>query len=126
VAPGPLPNNWPKRCSRLALACAYAFNMATFPEKLEGHLVPLLIRVLGMRRFAKFVVSQGSKQLGNERADWVVSLIADQDRKLMVSAWRAAMAFDIRRRLAEIKCPTLRARQLRGVQQRQPAAQCVV
>ena len=25
----------------------------------------------------------------------------------MVSAWRAAMAFDSRRRLTEIKCPTL-------------------
>ena len=97
----------PKRCSRLELACTYAFNMATFREKLEGRLVPLLLRVLGMRRFAKYVVSQGLKELGQERADWVVGLIADQDRRLMVSAWRAAMAFDSRRRLAEIKCPTL-------------------
>jgi 3-oxoadipate enol-lactonase len=97
----------PKRCSHLVLACTYAFNMATFREKLEGHLVPLLIRVLGMRRFAKFVVSKGLTQLGKERADWVVSFIADQDRKLMVSAWRAAMVFDSRGRLAEIKCPAL-------------------
>jgi 3-oxoadipate enol-lactonase len=47
------------------------------------------------------------KQLGKQRADWVVGLIASQDRKLMVSIWMAAMAFDSRRRLAEIKCPTL-------------------
>ena len=97
----------PKRCDRLVLACTYAFKMATFRERLEGHLLPLLFNVIGMRRFAKFVVSRRSRRLGKERADWVVGLIADQDRKLMVSAWRAAMAFDSRRRLAEIKCPTL-------------------
>src|SRR5689334_2625916 len=38
----------PKRCDRLVLACTYAYNMATFREKLEGHLAPLLIRLLGM------------------------------------------------------------------------------
>ena len=97
----------PKRCDRLVLACTYAFNMATFREKLEGHLVPLLIRVLGMRRFAKFVISQGLKQVGKERADWVVGLIADQDLELMMSAWKETMAFDSRRHLAEIKCQTL-------------------
>jgi 3-oxoadipate enol-lactonase len=97
----------PKRCSRLVLACTYAFNMATFREKLEGRLVPLLVRGLGMRRFAKFVVSQGLKQLAEERADWVIDRMADQDCRLMVRAWRAAMTFDSRPRLAEIKCPTL-------------------
>ena len=81
--------------------------MATFRERLEGHLVPVLVQVLGMRRFAKFAVSQGLKQLGKKRAGWVVGLIADQDLKLIVSAWREAMAFDSRRRLAEIKCPAL-------------------
>jgi pimeloyl-ACP methyl ester carboxylesterase len=92
------------------LACTYAFNMATFREKLEGHFFPLLINVLGMRRFAKFVVSQGLKQLGKERADWadrLAGVMADQDRKLMLSAWKETMAFDSRRRLAEIGCPTL-------------------
>ena len=97
----------PKRCDRLVLACTYAFNMATLREKLEGHLVPLLLHVLGTRRFAKFVVSQGLKQLGKERADWLAGMMADQDPKLMGFAWRETMAFDSRRRLAEIGCPTL-------------------
>jgi pimeloyl-ACP methyl ester carboxylesterase len=97
----------PGRCSRLILACTYAFNMATFREKLEGRLVPILIRVLGMRRFAGFVISRGLRQVGRERARRVVGLIADQDRKSMVAAWKETMAFDSRRRLAEITCPTL-------------------
>ena len=97
----------PKRCDRLVLVCTYAFNMATSRERLEGHLMPLLVHILGMRRFAKFVVSQGTKQLGQDRADWLAGLMADQDRQLMLSAWRETMAFDSRRRLAEIGCPTL-------------------
>jgi 3-oxoadipate enol-lactonase len=97
----------PKRCDRLVLACTYAFNMATLREQLEGHLLPLLVNVLGPRRFTKLVVSQGLKQLGKQRADWLAGLMADQDRKLMVSAWKETMAFDSRRRLGEIRCPTL-------------------
>ncbi|MDI1431808.1 alpha/beta fold hydrolase [Polyangium sorediatum] len=97
----------PRRCDHLVLACTYAFNMATFRERIEGHLVPFLVLALGMRRFAKLVASQGLKQLAKERADWVVGLMANQDDKLMVSAWREAMAFDSRRRLAQIRCPTL-------------------
>ena len=97
----------PKRCDRLVLACTYAFNMATPREWLEGHLLPLLVYVLGTGRFTKLVVSQGLKQVSKERADWLAGLMADQDRKLMVSAWRETMAFDSRRRLAEIRCPTL-------------------
>ncbi len=97
----------PERCDRVVLACTYAFNMATSREWLEGHLMPILVTVLGMRRFAKFVVSQAAAQLGKKRADWLAGLMADQDRRLMVSAWRETMAFDSRRRLAEITCPTL-------------------
>lgn len=95
------------RCNRLVLACTYAYNMATLREAVEGRLAPLLIRVLGMRRFAKFVVSQCASDLDNRRAGWLVGLIADQESKLMVSAWKESMAFDSRRRLSEINCPTL-------------------
>ena len=97
----------PEKCDHLVLVCTFAFNMATFSERLEGHLTPLLINTLGMRRLAKFTVSRGFKDLGKEREDWLAGLIADQDRKLMISAWRETMAFDSRRRLAEIVCPTL-------------------
>lgn len=97
----------PESCDRLALVCTYAFNAATAREKVEGHLAPLLIRVLGMRRLAQLVVSQGAKRLTRESRDWLVGLIADQDPGLMVSAWKETLAFDSRRRLVEIGCPTL-------------------
>jgi pimeloyl-ACP methyl ester carboxylesterase len=97
----------PECCNHLVLACTYAFNMASLREKLEGHLAPLLIRALGMKRLAKLVISHGAKELGKERGEWLAALIASQDRALMLSAWREMMTFDSRRRLAEIRCPTL-------------------
>jgi 3-oxoadipate enol-lactonase len=99
--------DWPQQCSRLVLGCTYAFNMATPREQLEGHVAPFLVRVLGPRRFAQLGVSLGAKELSKERAEWLVNLMADQDRTLMVTAWKETMAFDSRRRLAEIACPTL-------------------
>src|SRR4030095_16123923 len=99
--------DYPQRCDRLVLACTYAFNMATPREWLEGHLAPLLIRILGLRRLAKFAISQSMLKLDPERANWFSGLIADQDRTLMLAAWKETMASDSRRRLAEIVCPTL-------------------
>jgi 3-oxoadipate enol-lactonase len=97
----------PGRCHHLVLACTYAHNMATMRETIEGHVAPWLIKALGMPRFARLVISQGLKGVEKTRADWVVGLIANQDPSLMIAAWRAAMAFDSRRRLGEIACPTL-------------------
>ena len=97
----------PAQCSRLVLACTYAFNMATLREKLEGNLVPILIHLVGMEKFARFVVSHGAKEMGKERGEWLASLMASQNQSLMLSAWKQAMEFDSRSRLAEIRCPTL-------------------
>jgi pimeloyl-ACP methyl ester carboxylesterase len=97
----------PGRCDRLVLACTYAFNMATRRERLEGRFVPLLVRLIGMKRFAALLLAQGLKRVPPDRARWVGDLIADQNRDLMIAAWKAGMAFDSRRRLSEIRCPTL-------------------
>jgi 3-oxoadipate enol-lactonase len=97
----------PQQCNRLILACTYAFNMSSFREKVEGHVLPLLIRALGMRRFAKLTVAQGLKSAPKELVRWVRNLMESQDAQVMISAWRGAMAFDSRKRLGEIKCPTL-------------------
>jgi hypothetical protein len=39
------------------------YNGATPREWLEGHVTPFLLSLLGPRRFAEFVVSQGAKDL---------------------------------------------------------------
>jgi 3-oxoadipate enol-lactonase len=95
------------RCRRLVLACTYAYNMSTFRERLEGHLVPYLVHLLGMRRFAELIFAQGLKRAPNVPRDWLVELMATQDQALMLTAWKESMAFDSRPRLAEIRCPAL-------------------
>jgi len=103
-----------EKVNRLILSNTYAYNMASFREKLEGHLVPLLIRFLGMRLFAKSVVSLGLRQVlkrvPKERAVRVMNLMnlmAEQDPGITALVWKEAMDFDSRARLKEIKCPTL-------------------
>jgi hypothetical protein len=68
------------------LACTYAFNVAIFRESLEGHLFPLFLQVLAMRRMAKIVCSLSAKHLSKERADRLAGIMADQNQKLMVCA----------------------------------------
>jgi pimeloyl-ACP methyl ester carboxylesterase len=97
----------PQKCDRLILACTYAFNMATPREWLEGHLAPLLIRLLGLKRLANLVVSQSMLQMDKKLADWLARIMSDQDQTLMLTAWNETMAFDSRKRLAEIRCQTL-------------------
>jgi len=103
--------DYPAKVRRLILSNTYAYNMATVREKLEGHIVPLLIRLLGVPLFVKLMISQGLKQIPKEQAAWVAKLIAhtwgEADAKSIVLAWKEAMAFDSRSRLHEIRCPTL-------------------
>jgi pimeloyl-ACP methyl ester carboxylesterase len=103
--------DYPAKACRLVLSNTYAYNMATIKERMEGYVVPLLVRLLGVQLFVKLMISQGLKQIPTERAAWVASLIArtwgEADAKSIALAWREAMAFDSRARLKEIKCPTL-------------------
>jgi pimeloyl-ACP methyl ester carboxylesterase len=68
--------DYPKRCDHLVLACTYAFNMATFREKLEGHLFsasrqgPRYEAVREVRRFTGLEAArQGTCRLGRQ-ARW--------------------------------------------------------
>jgi pimeloyl-ACP methyl ester carboxylesterase len=101
--------DYPERCDRLMLVCTYAYNLATPIEWIEGHLLPPLIYALGPARFADFGISQVKLPEGKGRTAFLAAakLMADQDRKKMEFAFRDAMAFDSRSRLAEIQCPTL-------------------
>lgn len=99
--------DYPKKVNRLILANTYAYNMASFREKLEGNLVPILFRLLGTPLFAKLIISPGVKHVPKEPAGRVMKLFAAQAPKITAVLWKEAMAFDSRSRLRDIKCPTL-------------------
>jgi len=95
------------RCRRLVLGCTYAYNMATRREWIEGHIAPWLVAILGPRRMTQLGMRLGAPELDPTERAWLVRILASQDRKLMLTAWKETMAFDSRPRLAEITCPTL-------------------
>ena len=100
----------PKLVHRLILSNTYAYNTVSISEKIEGGLIPLFIRLFGMRGFARLGGSMGIRQVPKERRQMfkrINNLIAEQDPKIMIAEWKDAMAFDGRSRLFEIKCPTL-------------------
>lgn len=97
----------PQLCSRLVLACTFAYNMATPRERVEGFVTMGLIRLLGPRRFGQLLGSAAAKELGQERAVWLTGLMTHQDRRPMVATWKEVLSFDSRPRLGEIDCPTL-------------------
>ncbi len=103
--------DYPSNVRRLILSNTYAYNMATVKEKVEGHIVPLLIHLLGIRLFVKLLKSQGLKRIPKEQGAWVAKLIAttwgESDPDSIALQWREAMAFDSRSRLHEIRRPTL-------------------
>jgi len=99
--------DFPQRVRRLLLASTYAYNPLTVREKIEGHVVPFLVRVLGMRRFGRLVLSLGLQKLAADRAEGVLEMIASQDAANMIGAWKEAMAFDSRAHLERIRNPTL-------------------
>ena len=97
----------PVRCTRLILACTYAYNMATARERVEGHVGLVLIRVLGLRGLARLIFAPVRDELGPAEAHRLTELITGQDKALMLQAWREMMGFDSRLWLARIACPTL-------------------
>jgi pimeloyl-ACP methyl ester carboxylesterase len=103
--------DYPVTVHRLILSNTYAYNMASVRETIEGNVVPILIRLLGVRRFVRLLISQGLKHIPKEQGAWVADLIArtwgEMDTRSLVLMWKEAMAFDSRSRLHEIKCPTL-------------------
>ena len=104
--------DYPDRTRRLVLACTYAYNMLTLRERLEGALLPWLVRVLGPRRLVTLFVRPGiglggGRPLTPEVARWLRDIMASNDRSLMVEAVRQMKAFDSREWLEQISCPTL-------------------
>ena len=58
-------------------------------------------------RMARLVASQGMKGASAAERQRLTAMICGQDQTQMLEAFRQAMAFDSRPRLAEIRCPTL-------------------
>jgi pimeloyl-ACP methyl ester carboxylesterase len=94
--------DYPDCVSRLILCCTFAYNQLTWQEKLEGLLMPWLVRLLRARQLAQMV-----KGLTPAQRQQLETMIASNRKSRMVEATKAMLRFDSRPRLKDIQCPTL-------------------
>lgn len=97
---------YPRRVRRLVLGCAYAYNRGSFREKIEAAISPWLIRLLGMKGFARFMFSQ-TPQIGTKQAASLAKIMSSNDKALMLTAMHEGLFFDARPLLSKIEAPTL-------------------
>jgi pimeloyl-ACP methyl ester carboxylesterase len=98
----------PRRVRGLVLACTYSYNMLSRRERLEGMLMPWLIRILGIGRLARLVsAGGGGPRLPPETVHWLQGIMATNDLAHMLPAVEAMKTFDSRPWLHQIGCPTL-------------------
>jgi len=94
--------DYPEFVSHLILCCTFAYNRSSWQEKIEGLIVPWLVRLLSARQLA-----QMAKGLKAEQAKQIEAMIASNRKSRMVDAAKIMLKFDSRPRLKDIKCPTL-------------------
>ncbi|MGF1506459.1 MAG: alpha/beta fold hydrolase [Anaerolineae bacterium] len=99
-------HHYPDRVRRLVLVCGYAFNMLTLRERVEGRLMPVLVRLLTMDQIGALMASMAS-DLPPEQAEQFKQMVAATDKSRALAAIRALQTFDSRPWLPTIPAPTL-------------------
>jgi pimeloyl-ACP methyl ester carboxylesterase len=103
-----LAHTFPHRIRRLILACTYAYNALSFREKIEDHLQPWLIRLLGLGRLMHVAIRAGALgPIDTEHAQRLEALLASMGTRQMLAASKGLTTFDSRPWLTEIQQPTL-------------------
>jgi pimeloyl-ACP methyl ester carboxylesterase len=97
---------YPGRIQSLILACTMACNRITWQEQIEAALMPLLLRLLGVRRVADVMVSN-LPELQLDQAEHLREMIAANDQAQALASIKALNDFDSREWLRELTCPTL-------------------
>ena len=99
---------YPSLVNKLILACTFSYNMIALREKIEGIIVPLALRLLGVTRFSH-LAARASPELANnpELAKEMQKMLANNDTKVAVAVYKGVLAFDSRSWVHNTRCPTL-------------------
>jgi len=95
---------------RLILVCTYAYNLESIREKIEGFLVPWIMRFVGPRRIGEMMRTgnpTGGKRMTPEQGRWISAMVAGTPRQTAIPLAKGLVAFDGRPWLSQIKVPTL-------------------
>lgn len=103
--------DFPDKVNRLILVNTCAYNLATIREKIEAMLLFLLIKVLGVKVYAKLIGSVGSVdglKLTREQVDTFQEMVLQNSNKpAMTAVVKSMLSFDSRSWLPAIRCPTI-------------------
>jgi 3-oxoadipate enol-lactonase len=101
--------DYPERVRRLVLACTYSCNLLSRRERLEGAVMPWVVRLIGPAGLARLIVfaGGGGPPLMREQRDGLRNMLAANDRAHAVAAIQAMTSFDSRGWLDRITRPTL-------------------
>jgi 3-oxoadipate enol-lactonase len=99
-------HDYPERVRRLILVCTYAHNMLTWRERIEGALMPALVRLLGVESVAR-LMAENAGELTAEQAEHLRAMIAANGKAQALASIHALQTFDSRGWLRELRCPTL-------------------
>ncbi|MEV6633813.1 alpha/beta hydrolase [Actinoplanes sp. NPDC051470] len=94
----------------LALVATYAYNTTTRREQVEGWLAPHMVRLLGMRRFARIVARPGTgggPPLAPDQVAWLQDMLATNATTQMARAAAELSRFDSRPWLHQLHVPAL-------------------
>jgi pimeloyl-ACP methyl ester carboxylesterase len=94
--------DYPNLVSHLVLCCTFSYNQLTWQEKIEGLVMPWLIRLFNTKQLVQLF-----KGLTLEQSKQLEKIIASNHKPRMVEATEIMLKFDSRHRLRDIHCPTL-------------------
>ncbi len=101
--------DFPERVHSLILACTFSHKGLTTVEKVQNRIFLEYIQWAGPKGLRRIVnpFIAGGTPLSHKTVQWYKQLIHRMDKDTLIRLFRNLFAFDSRRRLSEIKVPTL-------------------
>lgn len=100
--------NYPKQIDKLILVNTYSYNLATLQEKLEATSMLFLIKILGVRSYAKLIdLGAGGSHLTVAQTKTFQQMVLANNNKVAMEVVKSMLHFDSRPWLKLISSPTL-------------------
>ncbi len=101
--------DFPERVHSLILACTFSHKGLTTVEKVQNKFFMEYLQLTGPKGLRRIVnpFIAGGTPLSQKTVHWYKQLIHRMDKETLLKLFRNLFAFDSRRKLGEIKMPTL-------------------
>ena len=104
-----LAKTFPDRVSGLILCNTYAYNIATFREKIEAYMTLLIFHLFNLKTISNLLtrVIEKEKKISSKKIEDFRQMVRTNKKKALIAYAKQLITFDSRSWLNEIKQPTL-------------------